>query len=170
MAKRISLREFQEGVAARLRGVANAAPVSSRLGLQVGGKSWLVPLSDVSEVVPVPVLTPVPLTHPWFAGVANIRGNLYSVVDFSTFMGADSTPSNMDTRLLLIHPRFMTNAGLVVNRMLGLKNPQHFQKLPSAASDVPWVADEYRDQEGNAWYELDMRELVRNPDFLQVGL
>ena len=38
-------------------------------------------------MIPVPPITPVPLTRPWFRGVANVRGNLYSVVDFAAFVG-----------------------------------------------------------------------------------
>ena len=35
----------------------------------------------------MPAIATVPLTQPWFLGVANIRGNLYSVVDFAGFVG-----------------------------------------------------------------------------------
>ncbi len=62
-------------------------PAASKLGLQVGDDRWLVDLADAGEVIPVPPITAVPLTRPWFAGVANIRGNLYSVVDFAAFLG-----------------------------------------------------------------------------------
>ena len=37
---------------------------------------------DAGEVIAVPPIAPVPLTQPWFLGVANIRGNLYSVDRF----------------------------------------------------------------------------------------
>ena len=37
----------------------------------------------------MPATVPVPLTHSWFRGVANVRGNLYSVVDFSAFQGGE---------------------------------------------------------------------------------
>lgn len=45
----------------------------------------LVNLADSGEVVPLLPLTDVPLTKPWFVGMANIRGSLYSVTDFSAF-------------------------------------------------------------------------------------
>jgi twitching motility protein PilI len=31
-----------------------------------------------------------PLTQPWFLGLANIRGNLYSVVDLAGFLGRET--------------------------------------------------------------------------------
>ena len=69
MARRIGLREFQLSVAERLRTAATRATVASRLGFQVGGVNWFVPLHLVSEVIPVPQALAVPLTHAWFRGV-----------------------------------------------------------------------------------------------------
>ncbi len=80
------LRDYQRELAERLRG-GEGGRTSSKLGMQVGRESWLVDLADAGEVIPVPPITPVPLTRPWFRGVTNIRGNLYSVVDFPAFLG-----------------------------------------------------------------------------------
>jgi twitching motility protein PilI len=170
MAKKISLREFQQSVSDKLQGLSDAAPSASKLGVRVGAEFWLVDLADVSEAIPVPALADVPLTQPWFRGVANIRGNLYSIVDFSAFMGGDATPINMDSRLLLVHQQFSINAGFVINRMLGLRGPEQFQRKSSNDSPLPWVGAEYTDAEGNTWKELNMQELVNHPDFLQVGM
>jgi len=109
MAKKISLREFQEHLAARLVG-ASGQSAAGLLGIQSGADYWLVNLSDSGEIVPLTPLTAVPLTKPWFAGIANIRGNLYSVADFSAFQGKDPTPQNAGSRLLLVGTRHGTNA------------------------------------------------------------
>lgn len=169
MAKKISLREFQQNVTARLMSAAETAPASSKLGFLVGTQSWLVNLADVSEVLPVPPLADVPLTRPWFNGVANIRGNLFTAVDFSAFLGDEATPMNLDTRLLLGHAKFSVNAGLLVSRMLGLKNPDQLEAQP-VSNPHPWVAGEFVDPAGTVWKELDMRGLLRHPQFLQVGM
>ena len=75
MAQRISLRDYQRELAERLR-AADSARNASKLGLQVGAQRWLVDLAEASEVMPVPPITPLPLTRTWFRGVANVRGNL----------------------------------------------------------------------------------------------
>lgn len=173
--KKISLREFQEGVVARLQLAkeAGASAVSSKLGVKVGGQSWLVNLNDVSEVVPLPEVVPVPLTHPWFKGVSNVRGNLYGIVDFSAFLGGDPVPPGIESRLLLINPRYAINCGLVINHMLGLRSPNELQSKDStegSENDSGWVAKEYTDKDGSAWKELNMQHLVNHPDFLRVGL
>lgn len=170
--KKISLREFQEGVVARLQLAkdAGASAVSSKLGVEVGGQSWLVNLNDVSEVVPLPEVVPVPLTHLWFKGVSNVRGNLYGIVDFSAFLGRDPVPPGIESRLLLINPRYAINCGLVINHMLGLKSPTELQANEGSENDSAWIAKEYTDSDGGAWKELNMQHLVNHPDFLKVGL
>ncbi|HQC81397.1 MAG TPA: chemotaxis protein CheW, partial [Accumulibacter sp.] len=91
MTKKISLHEFQSYLADRLAG-AGSRNASGLLGIQAGTEHWLLDLADSGEIVPLAPLTTVPLTKAWFAGIANIRGNLYSVVDWSAFLGKDATP------------------------------------------------------------------------------
>jgi len=121
MAKKGSLREFQAHLATRLAG-ANNQSAAGLLGMQSGADCWLLNLSDSGEIVPLTPLTSVPLTKHWFVGIANIRGNLYSVADFSAFQGREATPQNASSRLLLIGTRHGNNAALLVTRMLGLRN------------------------------------------------
>lgn len=170
MAKKVSLREFQEGVVARLKEAQSgaASQAASKMGVQVGQEKWLVNLPDVGEVTPLPPLLRVPLTRRWFAGVANVRGVLYSTVDFSDFLGGEPTLANVDSRLLLANGKYHVNAGIIVHHMLGLKNPEQFQ-LGDASNLPPWIAAEYIDQDGNIWKELNMAGLIGHPDFLNVG-
>ncbi len=170
MARKISLREFQEGVASRLQALSEVGPASSKLGLEIGSRLWLVDLMDASEVVPVPPFTAVPLTRPWLKGVASIRGNLYTVVDFSAFMGGRPASAMLESRLLLVHPKFKVNSGLLVDRMLGLRSPKQFQQKRPGPDQAPWVAAEYTDSANQTWRELDMAALVGGSEFLRVGL
>ncbi|SFE44999.1 chemotaxis protein CheW [Nitrosomonas sp. Nm166] len=54
---------------------------SAVLGVTMGGKRYLIPMTEVNEVIPIPKLAYVPLTKPWFLGLANVRGNLYGITD-----------------------------------------------------------------------------------------
>src|SRR5512146_1611245 len=86
-AGKLDLRSFQQELAARLTSKTAAQVESSRLGFACGGQQWLIRLSDAGEVIAVPSIATVPMTKPWFLGVANIRGNLYTVIDFAGFLG-----------------------------------------------------------------------------------
>lgn len=170
MAKRISLRQFQEGVMARLKALASTHSSASKLGIQLGDSNWLVDLTDVSEVLPVPPIVEVPLTRRWFRGVTNIRGNLFSVVDLPGFMGGDAVPTGLGCRLLLIHSRHIMNSALLVNRMLGLRSLDEMQESGSVDSEQPWCGVTWKDKEGREWRELRIAELVQQAPFLQVGI
>ena len=100
MAKRLSLRDFQESLSARLQSAKRGETAPPMLGFRAGGRRWLLELPDSGEVVPLPTLSPVPLTQPWFAGMANIRGGLHAVVDFAQFAGAPPVPRGERSRLL----------------------------------------------------------------------
>ena len=169
MARRTGLREFQLSVAERIRNAATRTTLSSKLGFQVGAENWFVSLSQVNEVIPVPPIVGVPLTHSWFRGVANIRGNLYSVLDFSAFKGADPTPPGVERRVILVSDRLVAGSGLLVSRMLGLRNPEQFTAAQRPGDAAPWVAGAYTDAGGTRWFELDLPALVREQRFLEVG-
>ena len=169
MARRTGLREFQISVAERIRTAATRATLSSKLGFQVGSDNWFVALHQVNEVIPVPPMMPVPLTHSWFRGVANVRGNLYGMVDLSAFQGGDAISPGMERRVIIVSDRLVGGSGLVVSRMLGLRNPEQFNAAPKPASAPPWLANAFTDAGGTRWLELDLPALVREPRFLEVG-
>ena len=168
MAERISLRDYQRDLAARLR-AADAGRMASKLAVQAGDEGWLVDLVEAGEVIPVPPITPVAQTRPWFKGVANVRGNLYSVVDFPAFLGGKGVTLGEQSRLLLIAPRYRAGAALLVDGSLGLRNPDAWQPRQAANAPRPWLRAEYEDESGRAWKELDVAELVRDADFLTVA-
>jgi twitching motility protein PilI len=171
MAARLSLRDYQRDLAERLRN-AEAGRSASMLGVQVDDESWLVDLKDAAEVIPVPAITPVPLTRPWFKGLANIRGNLYSVVDFPAFLQRKPVTLVEQSRLLLLGERFRLGVALLVDRSLGLRNPAQLTlREPGAGSGAgSWFRAEYTDDEGRLWKELDVSQLAQHPDFLGVGV
>lgn len=169
MAKKTSLREFQQYLAGRLSGAAEGRGGASLLGMRAGGENWLLDLADSGEIIQMPPLAPVPLTRTWFAGIANIRGNLYAVTDFSLFRGGEPTAQNANARLLLIGTRHGSNAALLVSRLLGLKNAADFA-AEAPEPDVPaWAAACCRDTAGGLWRKLSVRDLLADPNFMNVG-
>ena len=177
MAKRISLREFQRGLSERLLSARRGDLAQALLGVESGssdlpgGSHWLIDLSDSGEVVPLPPLMAAPLTQPWFAGVANVRGTLYGVVDFSAWRGGQPTPRNSQTRLLLVGARHGINTALLIRRALGLK-PQAQMKSTSA-SQIPaeaWLGGSFTDGQSVNWTQLRIPALLADPKYLDIVL
>ncbi|MBE2258584.1 MAG: chemotaxis protein CheW [Candidatus Accumulibacter sp.] len=169
MTKKISLHDFQSYLAARLAGTGDQT-AAGLLGIQAGSEYWLLDLADSGEIVPLTPLTTVPLTRPWFAGIANIRGNLYSAVDFSAFLGKEPTPQNASSRLLLIGTRHGSNAALLVTRMIGLRNVEALNAEPSDPAAPAWAHESYSDNEGRRWKKLKVRELLADETFMDIGV
>jgi twitching motility protein PilI len=122
----------------------------------------------------MPPCVGVPLTKPWFLGVANIRGNLYTVVDFAGFLGQEITPPaamGSQARLVLFGPRAgELRVGIVVPRVLGLRNLAELAPAAPPADAPPWYGQRWIDADGGAWQEIDLARLAADPAFLQVGL
>jgi len=169
-AAKLDLRTFQQELTTRLASKTAAQVESSRLGLSCGGERWLIRLGDAGEVITVPTIVSVPHTRAWFLGVANIRGNLFSVVDFAGFLGQPATVMSGMTRLILFSTRSgELNAGVVVQRVLGLRNLSELAPAAPPQEAPAWYAERWMDAEGNAWQEIDLARLAHDPAFLQVG-
>ena len=165
MARKSSLREFQ----AHLASIGDRR-AASLLGFQSDSDHWLLELPDSGEIVPLPPLTGVPLTRPWFIGIANIRGNLYAVSDFSAFRGKEATHRNAEARLLLIGTRHGNNAALLVTRILGLRQIDDLTPAPDDPEAPPWGSGAYTDREGCRWRMLDVRQLLSDDAFMNIGI
>jgi twitching motility protein PilI len=169
-AGKLDLRSFQQELAARLTSKTSAQVESSRLGVACGGEQWLIRLSDAGEVIAVPPIATVPMTKPWFLGVANIRGNLYTVIDFARYLGRDALGPAVGGRLVLFGPRTgELRAGLVVARVLGLRNLAELAPVSPPDGAPAWYGQRWMDAEGGAWQEIDLARLAQDPAFLQVG-
>jgi twitching motility protein PilI len=142
----------------------------SRLGMQLGEEYWLLDLTDVAEVIPIPELLRVPLTKPWYAGVANIRGNLISVIDMAAFQGASAVAHDDKARLIVVGEKHRINSGLIFSRVVGLRQFERFDREADSTPLPPWVEARYRDHEQQRWNALNMHGLVTHPDFLAVEL
>ena len=169
MGASTSLRDYQLALSERLQHAEAGARVLSKLGVQIGAEAWLVDLTEAGEVLPVPPISPVPLSRPWFRGIANVRGNLYSVTDFAAFLGSEPTAASEQARLLLVSERFHCGAALLVTRSLGLRNAGTL-KPQSKDAALPWVRAQYADDAGKSWKELDIPALIRHETFLEVSL
>ncbi|HEY8607303.1 MAG TPA: chemotaxis protein CheW [Noviherbaspirillum sp.] len=168
--RRTRLREFQAQLVERMH-AASSSPQeqSSRLGVMIGNARWLLNLQEAGEIVTVGAVTPVPLTQDWYIGLTNIRGNLISVVDLARFLGMPSTPIEKESRIVAFAPGLAFNCGLLVSRVMGLRNVAEMSAEPVEGA-APWAAQAYRDRDNQSWTELTLSTIVQDPQFLQVGL
>jgi len=161
------MREFQTQLLERMRiARSGSAQTVSQLGVVIGTTRWLVNLCHAGEIVAPGAMTPVPLTHEWFLGLMNVRGNLISVVDFARFQGLPATPVDKASRVIAFAPHVAPHCGLLVSQVLGLRSSAGMTPETGASA----IAPAYQDHEAQLWTELDLVRVARDPRFLHVGL
>lgn len=173
VGRRTRLREFQAQLVERMQAARSGVDARvNQLGVMIGHNRWLLNLQEAGEIVSVGAITQVPLTQDWFLGLANIRGNLISVIDFARFQGQALSQLEKDCRIVAFAPGLSFNSGLLVSRVMGLRNVAEMElqldNLPADAA--PWATRRYIDNESQVWTELSLSLIVQDPQFLHVGL
>lgn len=170
MAKTSNLREFQEAILAKLKDAANQVGMesTSRLGVVVGTKRFLINLNEVKEVLPVPPVLSVPLTKSWFLGTTNVRGNLYNVSDLAQFLNMPPTAKSVNNRIMLLSIETTAQVALLVDGLVGLRSVQEMH-VESGNDESKQLFSKQRlsDADGNEWFELDTEGLVQDKNFIQ---
>jgi twitching motility protein PilI len=166
-ARRTRLRQYQEELLERMQAARTGSGARThQLGVEIGGERYLLDLLEAGEIVPVPPLTSVPLTQPWYLGLANIRGSLVGVVDLARYFDAQrGLPDNpaapgSAARLVTFSPSLGMPCGFLAARVHGLR--QAAEMTPQDGRLI--------DTDGNAWTPLALAALAQDERFLQVGL
>jgi twitching motility protein PilI len=171
--RRSRLRQYQVQLLERMQAAKTGGAVGAReLGVSIGGRLCLLDLTQISEIVPLQPVSPVPLAQPWYLGLANIRGNLTGVIDMARYQGleAGETPVS-ERRLITFAPALGFNCALLAERVLGLRKLADMQTSAPPDDAAPrWSSEHFQDAEGQRWTRLDLAQLVRESRFLQVGL
>lgn len=84
----------------------------------LAGSEYAVPADNVSEIGEPLNVTPVPNVPEWVLGVANLRGDILSLVDLRLFLGMEQVDYNEDTRVMVVHARqdaASVSTGLIVD-------------------------------------------------------
>jgi twitching motility protein PilI len=168
---KLNLQAYQQDILARLKELTEStgAVSSSKLGVIINGEHWLISLEDVSEVIPIPDITHVPQTQPWFMGMANVRGNLYGLTDLASFLGLPPTKISVNSRILLVHQKFEMNAGLLVERLVGLRSTEDMEKQDEAGEQPNWYAHQFKDANHQIWQEMNLGALMTQQSFMLVA-
>jgi twitching motility protein PilI len=168
-ARRTRLRQYQEELLERMQAARTSTGARThQLGVEIGGERYLLDLLEAGEIVPVPPLTSVPLTQPWYLGLANIRGSLVGVVELARYFGAlrgaqRGQPGSEQTsaaRLVTFAPALGLPCGFLATRVHGLRQ----------AADMTPSAGRLVDADGQAWTPLALAALAQDERFLHVGL
>jgi twitching motility protein PilI len=157
----VSLREFQERITHRLKSKDSYDLSHLHLGIYSDGKNYLFDMQDIGEILPLKTLTRTPKSKDWFMGVANIRGELYGIIDYFLFKNKKEINQSKANRILLIHKKHQLNTGLFVEKIVGLKDIADWE-----VSDHANLI--FKDKDGTQWQKIDIIELIKLDEFLKI--
>ncbi len=171
---RQALRDLQTRLAGRLQQARTEGVSASWLAVEAAGRSMLLPLAQSGEIFPLAAVQSVPYTREWFLGVANLRGGLFGVVDFASFVTGQvpvrrSDSAREQARLVALNPALEVNCAILIDRLSGLRNAQDFVSREDTAADAPaYFAGTYTDRAGKQWQEINLQAMSSQTDFLSI--
>lgn len=170
MANKQALRDLQARLAERLQTARTQVRGRQWLAVECGGHGFLLPLREAGEIFALAPVLPVPHSHRWFLGVANLRGHLHGVVDLAGFLGIRAAePGRDQPRLVGFNQSLDLNCTLRVDRLSGLRSEEDLTpEAADGASRPAFVGARLRDASGRLWQELVLSALASDEAFLKI--
>jgi twitching motility protein PilI len=140
----------------------------SGVTFRLGGAQLACNIDRIHEILPLHAPTPVPGAKPWILGLANVRGNLMTVVDLGWFLGGEPAEVTSRSRLLATGPH-KSPVGLLIDEVFGQR---HFLYSDAQEAELPEdspLRDLVRNQHqlgSELWQELDIDQLFKTAEFL----
>jgi twitching motility protein PilI len=148
-----------------------AAVLWSGVGFRLAEMQLVTPLDQVLEVLPAPVMTPVPGVRSWVKGVANIRGNLYTIVDLAEYFGKPPVFHDDKARIMILNIPGL-NTAVVVNEVLGLRHfDEELERQDLSGIDDPVLVHLTGAflHDNKLWGVFDMKSLADSMTFRHVA-
>jgi purine-binding chemotaxis protein CheW len=86
----------------RTSNVASYKSEHRYITIGISNEFLCIPIGQVREIQEVDNITPVPGTPGWLKGVLNLRGDILSVVDISSFLGLSPVKMGRTTRMVVV--------------------------------------------------------------------
>jgi len=134
---------------------------------RLGEYRLTVGITEVDEILPLSQTTPVPGARDWLLGMANVRGNLVTIVDLGWFLFGSRTPITARTRLVLtrLQGRYL---GLIVDEVYGQRHFNiHDTVDRQPGHDVlDSLVGRFFSQGDEQWGRFQLKQLMTDPAFL----
>lgn len=164
-------RRAKAAVAAR-EGAGLASEEWTGIGFRLGAETFVAARGDVREVLPVPEHpTRVPGAKPWLRGIANVRGQLLTIVDLKAFLGGGRTQGERQSRILLLASREVPTA-VIVDEVLGFRRFRADDRVEQApATSIRcehYLAGGFK-RGSESWPLFNLLGLLEDEHFLNAG-
>ncbi len=140
LVEQIDSETAQPGAAAPVfepQAETDATPREQFIRFDVAGIRLVIPLKSACEIGPAPPVTPLPNLPEWIRGIANIRGEIISVVDLKGFFELSAGQGPAEGRIIVIRNEEMKTA-VLVDRIAGSLSTSDVRPRPEEET-YPYV-------------------------------
>jgi len=142
------------------------------VGFRLGTDRFVADRNDVREVLSVPeTMTRVPGAKSWLRGIANVRGQLITVVDLKAYLGGGISLPDRRARVLVVASRDVPT-GLLVDEVLGFRrfngSDYRSETIAPAIRCDSYVEGSYR-RGSEVWPYFRLPKLLADELFLSAG-
>jgi len=165
------LLEYEKRSAKFTPGASNGGGASeewSGVTFSIGDTSMACHIDRISEILPCPQATPVPGAKPWIIGLANVRGDLLTVVDLSWFLTGVRTPLTTRSRLLATNLN-KAPIGLLIDEVFGQRHFIDSDAVPAQLDEnsaLEGIVSKQHSLGSESWMELNLDQLFNSAEFL----
>ena len=161
LSKQGILQTIAQGVTAKM------------VAFQVNQLRLFCEVDNILQVAESPAVVTVPQTKPWIRGIANLKGEMYSVCDLSLFAGFKMRIARGKGNLILInHPD--AHVALLVDKVIGFRyfdekdiTQEQLEQVDELGEFMTHV-DKVYDVDGYKWCKLNINHLMNSVRFLEV--
>jgi twitching motility protein PilI len=140
----------------------------SGITFSVGSARLACNIGRISEILPCPPSTPVPGAKDWIIGLANVRGELLTVIDLGHFLSGERSPVTASSRLLATTLN-KAPIGLLIDEVFGQRRFLDGDAEPAGlAEDSPLrrLVSRRHYVGTETWHVLDLERLFNAAEFL----
>ena len=165
------LLEYEKRSARFTPGSGNKGGISeewSGVTFSVGEARMACNINRISEILPCPQSTPVPGAKPWIIGLANVRGELLTVVDLCRFLNGTRAPLTARSRLLTTNLN-KAPIGLLIDEVFGQRHFLDSDAVPveqEAKTPLKGLISKQHHLGSETWQELNLDQLFNSAEFL----
>ncbi len=140
----------------------------SGVTFSLSGHRMACNIDRITEILPCPQSTPVPGAKSWIVGLANVRGELLTVIDLARYLTGVRSPVTNNSRLLATSLN-RAPIGLMIDEVFGQR---HFLDSDAIPAELPEdtalnsVVSKKHQHGTEAWHELDLDQLFNSAEFL----
>lgn len=142
------------------------------IGFRLGKEQFVTERADIREVLPVPdPITRLPGAKFWMRGIANVRGQLLTVVDLKAFLGAGGSAPDRRSRILVVASREVPT-GLIVDEVVGFRRfaaDEYREQTPGTVIRCDHYLDGGFQQGSEVWPRFNLMKLLEDEQFLHAG-